>query len=515
MGNRTLVELLERSASRFPDRPAAVDSEGATITYADLQGRSAALAAFLSHSGVKRGDRVAIAIPKSVDALISVFAVMRAGAAYVPIDAGGPVERGRQIAQECGIAAAIVNSRTAAMLPQGSGLCLIAVDDFERASASFAVASAYSATTDSCGPQETDLAYIIFTSGSTGTPKGAMITHANALSFLDWCSSEFQPTEHDRFANHAPFHFDASVIDLYLAVKHGASVYLLSDELGKRPRDLAAFVSRHQITFWNSTPSALKMLLRFGCLEEHSACALRILVFGGEVFPANQLRQLQRLWRTPAYYNLYGPTEATTACTFARLPDVPENRTQPYPIGFPCSHCRATVLSERGEPTGPGEEGLLHISGPSVFAGYWNRPTETAAAIVERDGVRWYNTGDVVRWDDHEGYTYVGRKDRMVKRKGFRIELGEIERALHLHPSVHEAAVIAVADEDGTIRIVAFLTCPADAPSTINLKTFCGHVLPSYMSPDVFVTVESLPKTSTDKVDFQALRARVPNVVAR
>ena len=400
------------------------------------------------------------------------------------------------------------------MLPAGRA-CVIAVDDVEGASATFAGATEFVGTTESDAPQANDLAYIIFTSGSTGAPKGAMITHANAVSFLDWCSSEFQPTEHDRFANHAPLHFDASVFDLYLAVKHGASVYLLSEELGKRPRDLAAFVSRHQLTFWLSTPSALKMLLRFGCLEEHPASALRILAFGGEVFPANQLRELQQLWRTPAYYNLYGPTETTTACTFARLPVVPEDRTLPYPIGFPCDHCRAMMLNERAEPTEPGEEGLLYIAGPSVFAGYWNRPSETAAAILERRGVRWYNTGDVVRWDDIEGFTYVGRKDRMVKRRGFRIELGEIERALHLHPSVHEAAVISLPDEDTTVRIVAFLTCPADRPSTIELKTFCGDVLPAYMSPDAFVMVESLPKTSTDKVDFQALIARAVNVAAR
>src|SRR5688500_17400660 len=133
MHSRTLVDLLEQSASRFPHRIAAVDSQGATITYEELRARSAALAAFLSHSGVKRGDRVAIAIPKTLDAFISVFAVMRAGAAYVPIDAGGPIQRGRQIAQECGISAAIVNRRTVGMLPEDAGVCVIAVDNFDGA----------------------------------------------------------------------------------------------------------------------------------------------------------------------------------------------------------------------------------------------------------------------------------------------------------------------------------------------------------------------------------------------
>jgi acyl-coenzyme A synthetase/AMP-(fatty) acid ligase len=164
------------------------------------------------------------------------------------------------------------------------------------------------------------------------------------------------------------------------------------------------------------------------------------------------------------------------------------------------------VLDEDQRVVAPAGEGLLYIAGPSVFGGYWNRPVENSAAFCERDGRRWYNTGDVVRWEP-DGFVYVGRKDRMVKRRGYRIELGEIERALHLHPQVREAAVVSVPDPDAGIRIVAFLACVEGArPSIVELKTFCGRQLPAYMSPDRFVIEARLPRTSTDKVDYQTLR---------
>jgi acyl-CoA synthetase (AMP-forming)/AMP-acid ligase II len=156
-----------------------------------------------------------------------------------------------------------------------------------------------------------------------------------------------------------------------------------------------------------------------------------------------------------------------------------------------------------------GDEGLLYISGPSVFSGYWNRPVENAAAFLDREGVRWYCTGDVVRWQDGEGFIYLGRKDRMVKRRGYRIELGEIERALYLHPNVREAAVISVPDPESGVRLVAFLSCRTadNAPSIVELKQFCATQLPAYMSPDRFLIQSQLPRTSTDKVDYQTLKA--------
>jgi acyl-coenzyme A synthetase/AMP-(fatty) acid ligase len=341
-------------------------------------------------------------------------------------------------------------------------------------------------------------------------PKGVMLTHENAVSFVDWCSSVFEPTEQDRFSSHAPFHFDLSILDLYVSIKHGATLFLISEELGKSPKELARFIASARLTVWYSTPSILTLLMQFGNLESIDASSLRLVLFAGEVFPVKHLREVQGRWPAPAYYNLYGPTE-TNVCTFARIPAViPADRQTPYPIGFACDHCLSLMLDEDGREVAADAEGLLYISGPSVFQGYWNRPDVNRTLFLERDGLRWYNTGDVVRWDAAEGYLYVGRRDRMVKRRGYRIELGEIERALYLHPQVREAAVIATSDEDGGVRIVACLSCHNEPhPSIIEMKAFCASHLPAYMSPDRFVFLERLPRTSTDKVDYQTLRQEI------
>jgi len=295
---------------------------------------------------------------------------------------------------------------------------------------------------------------------------------------------------------------------LEIAVKtHRPTLCLISEELGKSPKELARFIGTQRLTVWYSTPSILTLLTQYGNLDAVDASSLRLVLFAGEVFPVKHLREVQRRWPAPVYYNLYGPTE-TNVCTFARIPaDIPQDRDTPYPIGFACDHCTAIVLEEDGHEVASGEEGLLYMSGPSVFQGYWNRPEVNRTLFLERDGRRWYNTGDLVRWDPADGYVYLGRRDRMVKRRGYRIELGEIERALYLHPRVREAAVISTTDQDGGVRIVACLSCHDEVnPSVIELKTFCASHLPVYMSPDRFLFLPRLPRTSTDKVDYQTLR---------
>lgn len=490
-----LSEYLEAAASRWPDHAAVVDPDGSSITYEALNRQADAVARFLGARGVVRGDRVGVVLPKSVAAVVSLFGIMKAGAAYVPVDYTAPSERCRRILEDCGVRAVIADDSVLGVVPDQ--VPAIRVEQAVNESGP-AIGVSRSAA---------DLAYILYTSGSTGVPKGVMLTHENASSFVEWCSSVFDPNEHDRFSSHAPFHFDLSVLDIYVSIKHGATLYLVSEQLGKNPKELARFINTNRLTVWYSTPSILTLLVQFGNLEA-SSWSPRLVLFAGEVFPVKHLRELQRRWPSAVYYNLYGPTE-TNVCTFAKIPaDIPADRDIPYPIGFECAHCQSLVLDSGGAEVEAGQEGLLYISGPSVFGGYWNRPAENASAFIERDTVRWYNTGDVVRWQPGEGFVYLGRRDRMVKRRGYRIELGEIERALYLHQAVREAAVIATPDSDAGVKITAFISCHSGtAPSIIALKGFCAAHLPSYMSPDVLVVRESLPRTSTDKVDYQALRA--------
>ena len=513
----SVADYLEISAARFPQRVAVVNPDGTVLTYCELNIRAERVAAFLSARGVEAGDRVAVWMPKSANAMVAIFGILKARAAYVPIDWMAPAARARTILQDCRTKAAFVDLRCAAglkgMEPPQENVILVG-DAAQPAAAEFAGATSWQDVLEHDLPAPSredrsreDLAYILYTSGSTGTPKGVMLTQGNALSFVDWCSSIFRVDEEDRFSSHAPFHFDLSVLDIYVPLKHGASVHLVDDQTGKNPKDLAAFIAHRQLTVWYSTPSVLHLLASLGNLPNFDCSSLRLVLFAGEVFPVKHLRQLTQLWPAPRYYNLYGPTE-TNVCTYFPVPsNIPEERVEPYPIGAPCAHCLAAVLDSAGEPVRPGDEGVLHISGDSVFLGYWNRPKETAAAFRLRDGHRWYSTGDVVREDPEHGFIYVGRRDRMVKRRGYRIELDEIESALYRHERLTEVGVIATLARDAEVKIAAYLVVAHEPPpGIIQMKMFCASLLPAYMNPDVFVFLDRLPRTSTNKVDYQSLK---------
>ena len=501
-----LCRYLEENAVRFPQRIAAAGPDGTALTYEELNHRANCVAGFLATQGVSPGDRVGLVLPKSTDALIALFGAMKIRAAYVPVDWTGPEERVRSILTDCRVRALFLDKGRSELADAAETVILPGPDSGEGPFAWKTVLQHAPAELDVAARRADDLAYILYTSGSTGVPKGVMLTHRNAASYVEWCSEVFCPTEDDHFSSHAPFHFDLSILDIYVPLKHAASVHLIPDELGKNPKELARFIARAKITVWYSTPAILGLLAEFGGLERLDCSSLRLVLFAGEVFPVKQLRRTVARWPAPDYYNLYGPTE-TNVCTFALIPKpIPEDRTEPYPIGWPCSHCAALVLDMDGNPVERGEEGLLYIAGPSVFPGYWGRPAETAALFLERDGMRWYNTGDVVREDPNEGFLYVGRRDRMVKRRGYRIELGEVESCLYRHPLIDEAAVIAVPHPQSGMRIVGYLVAPEDArPSIVEMKMFCNEHLPSYMNPDLFLFTDALPRTSTNKVDYQAL----------
>lgn len=506
-----LAGYLEASAARSPDRVAVVGPDGEAVTYRELHARAARLAGFLRARGVEPGDRVALLLPKSVASLTVVFAALLARAVYVPIDWTGPPERNGKIVADSGAAIVFGHPRAiAALSPEDAARPRVVVivggaPVGEQIAWNDALAHA-ALDDDGAGRRMDDVAYILFTSGSTGVPKGVTLTHENASSFVEWCSDTFHPTEDDRFSSHAPFQFDLSVLDIYLSVKHGATLYLVSEELGQNPKKLGRFIHEHRLTVWYSAPSILGLLAELGGIEALEKNELRLVLFAGEVFPVKRLRRLTELWPHPAYYNLYGATE-TNVCTFAAVPlPVPAARTEPYPIGPTCAHCDALVLDNDANAVAPGDEGLLYIAGPSVFRAYWGRSDLTAERFVERHGKRWYNTGDVVRLDPEQGYVYLGRRDRMVKRRGYRIELDEIERGLHTAEKVREVAVIAAIDADAGVKIAAFVAMrPGERSSVIEMKQIAARVLPSSMSPDLFVFLDALPRTPTDKVDYQAL----------
>ncbi len=514
LSSPSLATLFERAAARDPGRPAAVEPAGDTINYAQLDTLSGRVRDWLVQKGVAPGDRVGLHLPKSIDSLAVVLGALRAGAVYVPVDPHSPPARAASIFQDCLVRVLLVERSAAqALRAELTALGHEPVTlEIDPAPGGEGIARAVGAppvtATVERGPD--DLAYILYTSGSTGKPKGVMLTHRAAISYVDWCTEVFTPTSADIFSSHAPFHFDLSILDLYVPLKHGARVVLIGEDLGKEPLALAPMIAAQGITVWYSTPSILNMLTQYGRLEQQDLSVLRLVLFAGEVFPVPQLRALKRIVRHPVYWNLYGPTE-TNVCTAQVIPSVvPEERTDPYPIGQTCSHLRSRVVDLDDREVTLGEEGELLISGPGIMTGYWNLPDRNAAAfLVDPDGTRWYHTGDLVVEEADGTYLFHGRRDRMVKRRGYRIELGEIEAGLARHPEVAEVAVVAVPDPASGVRITAFLVAKGESrPGLIQLRRFSVEALPRYMAPDAYVWLDAIPHTSTDKTDYQALKAR-------
>jgi len=507
------------SARRTPQAVAVVEPGRGSITYGELDALSDRLRDRLVHMGVRRGDRVGIYLRKSIDSVAALLGALKAGAAYVPVDPTAPAARGGYILCNCAVKVVLVDAALSEPLRQqlqGDGdLPSMIYIDMARDSGSGLLAALEAADEADEAPRvdtvrsgAEDLAYILYTSGSTGKPKGVMLSHENAVSFVDWCSETFAPRADDRFSSHAPFHFDLSILDIHVCQKHGATMVLIGEDIGKDAPRLAQLIADERISIWYSAPSILALLAQFGSLAKHDFSALRQVLFAGEVFAVKHLRTLCELLPNPRYFNLYGPTE-TNVCTYYEVkPPVPPDRSKPYPIGAVCSHLRGRVLDEHGAEVPRGSEGELCISGPGVMQGYWALPEQTAKGFfTDAVGMRWYRTGDIVSADAQDCYTYLGRRDRMVKRRGYRVELGEIEAGLYRHPMIKEAAVVAVTDEESGVSITACLSChQAKRPSLIEIKRFCAENLPLYMVPDRFSWFDSLPKTSTDKIDYQRLK---------
>jgi amino acid adenylation domain-containing protein len=516
-GTQALHQLLDISASRFPNHIAVEEAQDGSIRYHELARLSDRVRDRLVQLEVNCGDRVGICMRKSGDAVALIFGIMKAGAAYVPVDPTAPASRNAFIFHDCAVKVLIVEERFAEALrlefnqvgfaPEiivldgiGAGVPLAkALDQLDSDNRAASIPSAV--------PNPDHLAYILYTSGSTGRPKGVMLSHHNAACFVDWCSEVFEPNEHDRFSSHAPFHFDLSILDIYVSLKNGATLVLVEEQLGKEPARLAPWIAKKGITVWYSAPSILSLLSQFGKLDQDDYSSLRLVLFAGEVFPIKYLKLLQSLWPQPRYFNLYGPTE-TNVCTFYEVPrNVPESQIEPVPIGKACPYCEPLVVNEAGAEVLRGAEGELCIAGSSVMQGYWNLPENTAKAFLYDHDTRWYRTGDIVVELPDGNYKFLGRRDRMIKKRGYRIELGEIEVALYRHPAIKEAAVLAYTDIDG-VPVTAFTsTRDGSKLSIIELKKFCSEHLPLYMVPDVFCALESLPKTSTDKIDYQKLKS--------
>jgi amino acid adenylation domain-containing protein len=353
----------------------------------------------------------------------------------------------------------------------------------------------------------------LYTSGSTGMPKGVVLSHRHALTFVEWGVRTFAVTPEDRLSNHAPLHFDLSVFDIYVSLHTGACVHIVPDDVAPFPPKLAQWMDEERITVSYSVPSALIRLLGHGNIERFEYRALRAVLFAGEVFPMKYLLQLMQRWPHARYYNLYGPTE-TNVCTYYEVPaDIPADAKE-IPIGAAISNCECFAIDDQGKVVQPGGSGELYVRGPLLLLGYWNQPAKTTEMLVPNPiqtayPEMAYRTGDICRMDSDGNYWFTGRRDHMVKSRGYRIELGDIEAALYKHEGINEAVLVAVPDEEVGARLHAFVVPHAPSLGEKELASFCSSQLPRYMVPEFFWFETELPKTSTGKIDRQALSRRL------
>jgi len=518
-----LPHLLTEAAQRHPQRPAVTDQRR-TLTYLALEEEANRVAHALRAGGVRAGDRVGLFLHKSVEAIAGLYGIMKAGAAYVPLDPFAPPQRLSYILRNCEIRCLVTGEEKSSVWPEllavGAPVEVLLVLNADRPDPTglgrnVAVLGrpALAASPGDPPPLSAiglDLAYILYTSGSTGHPKGVMLSHLNALTFVRWCHDYFQATEEDVFSNHAPLHFDLTILDIYAAAMAGARLVVVPPEASVFPAQLAAFIEQYGITIWYSVPSVLTMLVLHGNLAPGRLSSIRHLIFAGEVFPTKHLRSLMRLLPRAQFTNLYGPTE-TNVCTYYRVPPLAADQTEPIPIGQAIDDVEVFAVTESGGLAAPGEVGELYVRGTTVAYGYWGDEAKTARGFVANPigpaPDRVYRTGDLVRQTPQGDYLFLGRRDHQIKSRGYRIEIGDIEAALYAHPDVTECVVVPIPDEVIGNRIAAFVVVRDAALTADELARFCGTLLPKYMVPETFQFLPRLPKTSTGKVDRQALLA--------
>ncbi|MFE9835313.1 amino acid adenylation domain-containing protein [Streptomyces sp. NPDC005551] len=532
----TLTERFEAQAARVPGRT-AVSCEGETLSYAQLNAEANRLARLLVERGAGPGRVVALALPRGLRLVPALLAVLKTGAAYLPLDTGHPAERLRLVMEDVGPAVLVTDAAHAAQLPASETPSVVLGEpDVDRELAAHRPEDLTDAErTGATGP--TDTAYIIHTSGSTGRPKGVPVPHANVVRLFEAASEHFAFGEDDVWTLFHSYAFDFSVWEIWGPLLHGGRLVVVPYAVSRSPRDFLRLLHDEGVTVLNQTPSAFEQLMQADAEAapdgpRPSAGALRYVIFGGEALRAGRLRP----WAgrhgldAPALVNMYGITETTVHVTQHRVTradlDDPHGASV---IGRPLADLRVHVLDPARRPVPPGVTGEMYVSGPGVAPGYLNRPELTEERFVPDPfglpGSRMYRTGDLALRRGDGTLEYLGRADQQIKIRGFRIEPAEIEAVLTGHPSVARAAVVARDTDTGSgsgsgsgsestdgggsgVQLVAYAVPAAGPrPAPAELRRHLAAHLPEHMVPAACVLVDDLPLTANGKLDARALPA--------
>ncbi|MFJ4920290.1 amino acid adenylation domain-containing protein [Streptomyces sp. NPDC088725] len=487
-----LIERFEEQVRERPDEPALV-CDGERLDYASLDRRANRLAHALMSRGVRPDQVVGLHARRSAGLVVGVLGILKAGAAYLPLDPTLPQERLAGMVEDA--APALVLSDADA--PQTGWLPQAGVEAEGECDDAPGIA-----------PRRANLAYVIYTSGSTGRPKGVGVTHGNVLNLFDNWLTRIGSAPGEAASMWSSFGFDASVHEILMPLTTGATLHLVPDDLRGDPEALMGWLRTHRVVQAFLPPAFIKWIDE-APEERLAGLELRRLLTGVEPLPERALHRMRELLPGLRLINGYGPTETTLYST-AYLDPKPLARQ--CPIGGPLANTRVYVLDAQLEPVPIGVAGEVYIAGAGLARGYLGRPDLTAERFVPDPfaaGQRMYRTGDLARWLPEGALEYVGRRDHQVKLRGFRIELGEIEAALLDQPGVHEAAVLADRDAAGEPRLVAGVGRGGTAPwQPADWRAALSRRLPAYMIPALVIELPQLPQTTNGKLDRAALLER-------
>ncbi|WP_084652018.1 non-ribosomal peptide synthetase [Ottowia thiooxydans] len=489
----TLAALIEERMASTP-QALALEYEGAQLTYGDLEARTRALAIALHSKGIGRESLVAVALPRSLELLIALVAVLRSGAAYLPLDLEHPPERLARVVALAQPACALVREVDASSLhadlprldpsqwpvDSGPGVSLVLP----------------------APPTPQDAAYVIYTSGSTGEPKGVVIEHRAIVNRLEWMRQHYGFNESDRILQKTPATFDVSVWEFFLPLITGCTLVIAPPEAHRDPAWLASIIRQRHIGTCHFVPS---MLAAFLAHPGSRGLSLRRIFCSGEELPAT-LRERLHATLTSELHNLYGPTEAAVDVSY--WPADVEDHSLPVPIGFPVWNTRLYVLDGKMQALPPGVAGDLYLGGVQLARGYLGRDDLTRERFLPdpyRAGERIYKTGDLARWREDGAAIFLGRNDHQIKLRGLRIELGDIEAAIASFDGVVRSGVVVREDRPGDKRLVAYVQS-GRAYEVNALRSHVAAQVPDYMVPGAFVELADWPVTSNGKLD----RTRLP-----
>jgi amino acid adenylation domain-containing protein len=520
--NHLLHHSVDESAARYPEQH-AMRFQGRHLTYADLAHRSNQLAHFLREQGVTRKDRIGVFLDKSLETPLAIYGIMKAGAAYVPLDPRSPASRLVDIIEDCQIKGIISQDNKRKVLQevaqkQHTLQFVVGFADAELGVRTYSwddIGAFPSQSAPEVPVIDGDLAYIMYTSGSTGKPKGIMHTHYSGLSYARMSAATYDVCHDDRLSNHSPLHFDMSTFDYLTGPLCGATTVIIPEAYTLFPVNLAKLIQDEKLTIWYSVPFALIQLLLRGALEKHDLSSLRWILYGGEPFAINHLRALMEHLPGARVSNVYGPAEVNQ-CTYYHIPPPATWESEPasIPLGVIWDNAEGLILDEQDQVVAPGDVGELVVRTPTMMRGYWNRPQMNQRAFYRREVFPdywevFYRTGDLVRQREDQLYEFLGRKDHQVKVRGYRVELAEVDAALTSHEAVEEASAYVVRiDENDQLAAAVILRQGMSVEENALIAYLKGR-LPHYAVPEQITVLQEFPRTGTGKIDRKALQQAV------